>query len=184
MSSVLAKRRLIAHPDFPCPAIEAFEIELSRVGEAMLHIDYAIVGDMAALLVPAPAIPARRDELWRHTCFEAFVEDGGGYAEVNLAPSGEWAAYRFDGYRTGMRDAPVVSPPAIASAVEPGRLTVGAKINLAGLVAPGPARIGLSAVIEAKDGAKSYWALAHAEGNPDFHHHACFAIELPAPERA
>lgn len=180
----MAKRRLIAHPDFPRPAIEAFDIELSRAGETMLSIAYLIAGDVAALLTPAPAIPARRDELWRHTCFEAFIQDGDGYAEVNLSPSGEWAAYRFDGYRAGMRAAAIAAPPVIATAVEPRRLIVRAAIDLAGLIAPGPARIGLSAVIEAKDGSKSYWALAHPEGKPDFHHRACFAIELPAPDRA
>jgi hypothetical protein len=42
-------------------------------------------------------------------------------------------------------------------------------------------RIGLSAVIEEKNGMKSYWALAHPAGKPDFHHPACFAAELPAP---
>jgi hypothetical protein len=26
-----------------------------------------------------------------------------GYVEYNLSPSGAWAAYRFDGYREGMR---------------------------------------------------------------------------------
>ncbi|MEO7634103.1 MAG: hypothetical protein ABIS38_00470 [Sphingomicrobium sp.] len=44
--------------------------------------------------------------------------------------------------------------------------------------------IGLSAVIEEQDGAKSYWALAHGPGPPDFHNRACFAHCLPpfAPE--
>ena len=43
---------------------------------------------------------------------------------------------------------------------------------------------GLSAVIEEKDGTKSYWALAHGGGAPDFHAPACFALPLAAPERA
>jgi hypothetical protein len=41
-------------------------------------------------------------------------------------------------------------------------------------------RLGLSAVIEDSSGAKSYWALAHPPGKPDFHHPDCFAHELPA----
>ncbi len=41
--------------------------------------------------------------------------------------------------------------------------------------------IGISAVIEETDGTKSYWALAHPPGKPDFHHPACFAATLPAP---
>lgn len=44
----------------------------------------------------------------------------------------------------------------------------------------GAAKIGLSAVIEETDGTKSYWALAHPDGPPDFHDPACFVLELPA----
>ena len=39
--------------------------------------------------------------------------------------------------------------------------------------------LGLSAVIEEVDGTKSYWALAHGAGPPDFHNPACFAYHLP-----
>jgi hypothetical protein len=39
-------------------------------------------------------------------------------------------------------------------------------------------RLGLSALIEDASGRKSYWALAHPPGKPDFHHADCFAYEL------
>ena len=39
-------------------------------------------------------------------------------------------------------------------------------------------RAGVSAVIEETDGTKSYWALAHPPGPPDFHHPDCFLLEL------
>ncbi len=42
--------------------------------------------------------------------------------------------------------------------------------------------IGLSAVIEELDGRKSYWALAHAPGKPDFHQRTCFVLQLPAAD--
>jgi hypothetical protein len=42
-------------------------------------------------------------------------------------------------------------------------------------------RLGLAAVIEERDGSKSYWALAHPPGKADFHHADCFAHELSAP---
>jgi hypothetical protein len=42
--------------------------------------------------------------------------------------------------------------------------------------------IGLTAVVEEVDGTKSYWALAHAPGPPDFHNADCFTARLPAPE--
>jgi hypothetical protein len=48
--------------------------------------------------VPAAVAAARTDELWRHTCFEAFVRTSPApaYYEFNFAPSTQWAAYRFD----------------------------------------------------------------------------------------
>ena len=42
------------------------------------------------------------------------------------------------------------------------------------------AAIALSAVIEETDGTKSYWALRHPPGPPDFHHPDCFALRIPA----
>ena len=42
----------------------------------------------------------------------------------------------------------------------------------------GPWRLGLSAVIEETAGRKSYWALAHPGGRPDFHHAAGLAYDL------
>ena len=47
------------------------------------------------------------------------------------------------------------------------------------------AKLNLAAVIEERDGTKSYWAIAHPPGDrPNFHHPACFAATLPpkAPE--
>jgi hypothetical protein len=46
----------------------------------------------------------------------------------------------------------------------------------------GLSKLGLSAVIEEKDGTLSYWALAHPPGRADFHDPACFALELPAAD--
>ena len=47
-----------------------------------------------------------------------------------------------------------------------------------------PWRLGLSAVIEENSGRKSYWALKHPDGPPDFHRADCFTLELPAARPA
>jgi hypothetical protein len=47
---------------------------------------------------------------------------------------------------------------------------------------PGKWLAAITAVIEEADGTKSYWALNHPPGKPDFHHPDCFALELPAPD--
>ena len=41
--------------------------------------------------------------------------------------------------------------------------------------------LAFSAVIEETGGTKSYWALTHPPGKPDFHHPTCFTATLPAP---
>jgi len=174
---MLAKRRLIAHPDHPAPAIE-IDVTVSGEGEHALRLGYVLRGALDEISIPSPAPSARTDELWRTTCFEAFLMPGGGpgYAELNLSPSSRWAAYLFDGYRAGMRDADL-SALSVAVAAGGGRLVLDASFVLP---IAWPARLGLSAVIEEISGRKSYWALAHPVGAPDFHHSDCFALELPA----
>jgi hypothetical protein len=130
--------------------------------------------------VPGPASSTRADDLWRHTCFEAFIkpEGQGGYFEFNFAPSTLWAAYQFMSYREGLRELPLAPPQA---KVKAGRYSLELAATAA-LAAGGSAHLNLTAVVEEVSGHKSYWALAHPpEGPPDFHHPACFVLELPPP---
>jgi hypothetical protein len=168
---------LVCHPDTPARAVRSVQVDWDE--GAVLTLCWRVVG-AGALVVPAPvAAPARTDGLWQATCFELFLKTGEAYREVNLSPSGHWAAYDFTGYRAGMVDAPV-APPRIAC--KPGEsFTLTA--TLAGLV-PGPTRASLTAVIEEEGGHKSYWALAHGPGKPDFHAPSCFILPLEAPPRA
>jgi hypothetical protein len=170
------------HPVTPSGAVESIEAAAVRVGPNGLHLRFVARGDVAALAVPRAAAPARMDGLWRTTCFEAFVRgaEGDAYVELNLSPSGEWQAYGFDGYRSGMGEAEV-APPRIEVERAPDRLELRAEVEL-----PFGAdwRLGLSAVIEAADGSVCYWALAHPPGRPDFHHADCFAALLKADERS
>lgn len=144
-----------------------------------LTLDYLVTDPANAICWPAPA-QGRTDGLWQHSCFEAFVGSGTGpaYAEFNLSPSGAWAAYAFAGYRDSMRDLALAAPPIVTQAAP---LHWHATLNLTGLEALlglAPWRLAITAVIEAKDGSKSYWSLAHPPGKPDFHHADCFAAQL------
>ena len=139
-----------------------------------LWLRFVVEGDVDGIVWPAPANPARRDGLWEHTCFEAFVLTDDGYREFNLSPSGQWASYRFDGYREGMvQAAETVTIDGLDGASD--------LVALEGWIdlPAGAARLGLSAVIEMKDGSKSYWALAHPSDKPDFHHRDSFVLDLP-----
>jgi hypothetical protein len=170
---------LKAHADFQTEAVSAIEVEVERSTTA-LTLRYRLTGAVSALAVPIRVAPERTDELWRHTCFEAFVRlESEGYTELNFAPSTQWAAYRFSGYRDGMSPADILAPRIETTATDRS-LNLTVSLDLASLRLPlGPCRLALSAVIEDRAGAKSYWALAHPPGRPDFHHEAGFASMLP-----
>ena len=169
---------LTPHPDFPADAIAAIEVEIVRAGPERLELVYRAQGRIGDLLVPASADAARTDGLWASTCFELFANraDGQAYCEFNFAPSSQWAAYAFDGYRAGMRELALETPLIETSAtgdVFEFHVAVEASVLRAGALAA------LTAVIEETSGAKSYWSMRHAVGKPDFHHAESFTVELP-----
>jgi hypothetical protein len=174
--------QLHPHPDTPSRAVSGIEVEAQRQG-ALLLLRYRAGGDVGRILIPEPADPERTDELWRHTCFEAFLRAaGGGYYEFNFAPSSEWAAYRFSGHRQGMAGLPL-DAPEIEARADDGVFDVKVSLDLSGLPKLSAAArwtMALTAIIEETDGTKSYWALAHPSGQPDFHHSDGFTAQLPA----
>lgn len=179
--------RLIPHPATPSAAITRIDVEVSRPRGDALLLRYAAHGNVSALRLPPAAPPARTNDLWRNTCFEAFLRPGAGprYYEINLAPSTQWATYAFNDTRTGMRDADELSAPGIDVGVRSdGVLELRAALDLRlAKLGGAPWRLGLSAVIEETSGAKSYWALAHPAAKPDFHHPDAFTLDLPVPDR-
>jgi hypothetical protein len=173
---------LIPHPDFASAAVTAITADVGRRAGGWLIVRFHVEGDLAGVVWPPFDGPGDRgDGLWQHSCFEAFVGPVGeaGYCELNFATSMKWAAYRFDGYRAGMRDIESVKNSGHWS---PGAGEAAMHFQLPELSAPDEWRLGLSAVIEAVDRSKSYWALAHAPGKPDFHNADCFVARLAAPE--
>lgn len=80
-----------------------------------------------------------------------------------------------------MRDLELPVDPFIERGIEAGEdYVIEVDLDLTSIPS-GALRMGLSAVIEERDGTKSYWALAHAPGPPDFHNSDCFIATLPAP---
>lgn len=172
---------LVPHPDTLAAAIDRVEVELERDG-ANLSLVYRIAGDARRIVAPAAgAAPRRRDLLWQSTCCELFVRDaaGGGYREYNFAPSGDWTAYRFGGYREGQA-ALEARAPRIASERSADAFVLQVTLTE---VLDDHERIGLACIVD--DGAAlSYWALAHPPGKPDFHHACAFALPVPRDRAA
>lgn len=169
---------LFPHPDFSCPAVERLEVEVARQGEG-LSLRYRLTGRIDELVIPEPAPVRRADGLWQHTCLEAFLRKSGGeaYRELNFSPSGAWAAYDFTAYRAHMRETAGQAAPPI-ECLKGGRMLELATTVSLGDLAGVRLDLGLSAVIESRTGARSFFAAAHPAGKPDFHHSDCFAIEL------
>jgi len=177
------RHSLKLHPDSRSVAAARVEVAVSRPRADRLVLSYVVIGQISDIRLPPVGPAARTDELWQHTCFEAFVRAASGlsYYEFNFAPSTEWAAYRFDSYRSGMCVAAEIGAPAIEVRSGPDSYTLQAALALDRLPDLPPEaswRLGLSALIEDRSGGKSYWALAHPPGKPDFHHADCFALEF------
>ena len=167
---------LICHPQSPSSLVETITVQF-RHEAARLWLRFAVEGRVDDILWPVEAGSARTDGLWNHTCFEAFVTTDDGYREFNLSASGQWATYRFDAYREGMRPA---EETIVIDGLDGGEdyLALEGWIDL-----PADAgRLALSSVIEDIDGEKTYWAVTHPSDKPDFHHPDSFTLTIPAPE--
>jgi hypothetical protein len=166
------------HPDSRSRAATRIDVDVVSSRAGSLILSYVVTGRISELHLPPVAQPAQTDELWKHTCFEAFIRPSAqaGYYEFNFAPSTQWAAYHFDGYRSGMRVATEIAAPHIEIQSNAAVFTLRASLELDRLLSP--LHLGLSAVLEETNGDKSYWALAHPQGKPDFHHADCFAHEI------
>ena len=176
------RQALRLHPESTCFAVTHIDVEVLRPQPHNLTFTYVVTGTIGDLAVPSANASTRTDELWRHTCFEAFIgsSQSVAYYEFNFAPSTQWAAYRFSGYRTDMHVETEINAPQITVRSSPECCVLQASLNLGQpLFSRGSTlRVGLSAVIEEINGHRSYWALAHPPGNADFHHSNCFALEL------
>ncbi len=173
---------LLAHPDAGGEFVWSISVEAHYAG-GTLTCRYALHAEMARLRVPQAGAGRQTDGLWKHTCFEAFIGASGsaGYYEFNFSPALDWAAYRFEDYRSGMTAATLAQAPGLQVRRSSDALELAATVHLAGLASlcEAPAlRVALAAVIEEEDGRLAYWALRHAPGNPDFHHPDVFILEL------
>jgi hypothetical protein len=156
---------LVPHPSTPESAF-GVAAGVERVAGDGLRFTYRIVGSLRDVRVPVEAPSARRDRLWEHTCFEAFVQVDGeaSYVELNFAPSTEWAVYGFARYREGTPPPAVVPAVAVARGAESLDVTATVALGRAGAI-----RVGLTAVVESTAGRLTYWALTHPSPAPDFH---------------
>lgn len=171
------------HPDSRCSAATGIDVQITRPRPGTLVMRYFVKGKTSDLCLPSIAASSRSDELWQHTCFEVFAttSSNDAYYEFNFAPSTQWAAYQFRGYRSGMRALSEIDAPSFEVQQDAEGFELQASLDLGqlpGLPTDATWQLGISTVIEETSGDKSWWALAHPPGKADFHHSDCFTYNL------
>lgn len=183
LSNLISKSCLIHHPDTADAATKALYIGVkAQYHQGYLTLRYEVQGNIGNLLIPELKQATKADELWQHTCFEAFIAvvEEAPYHEFNFSPSSQWAAYGFDDYRARNKWQ-AKQAPAIHFVRTDHTLVLTAvisEIDLPDNPHNQPYRLGLTAVLETKADALSYWALFHPSGKPNFHHRNGFTLSL------
>ena len=159
--------------------------ELVWESDGWLELSYGLLAPassgLSPLLLPQGLLDGaqhgeRRDELWTTTCFEAFLAVPGErrYWEINLAANGDWAAYGFDGYRSGQRLQALSREPAVRLQRWHHQLRLDARLPLQPWWPAGVCpELSLSAVIDRGTAGLSHWALGH-DDKADFHQRSTF----------
>ncbi len=132
--------------------------------------------------LPATTEPKHTDGLWKTTCFELFLQEASAnkYCEFNFSPSSCWAAYQFSDYREGMRKLQLQKSPQISLDVSDSHVAMEVMLGLPDMWGEAALNASFSAVVSENSGPKSFWALSHPPGKPDFHHKDCFTHQLKA----
>lgn len=176
-------RSFTLKPFLPAPHPPALEIvgTISRHGQA-LSLGYELKGDLGAVVIPGPAArPTRRPGLWEATCFELFLgpRNSQGYWEFNLSPGGHWNVYSFEAYRQGMQEEQGFASLLFSVQSRPDSWRLALEVDLTPIISSAQdLDAGISAIITAKHGEVTYWALTHPGEQPDFHRRDSFIIEL------
>jgi hypothetical protein len=168
---------LLPYPGSPEVLVSGVEIRAgARTVEGRLEIEYLLSFPPGGLvereMLPFRTLNSRRKtELWKQTCFEAFlgIEGSEAYCEFNGSLSGEWDFYFFESYRTGMKAVPLV--PAEAPLIRARGFSEGTLKILWSVPLPAARpvdRIGITMVLSSGSHT-AYWALTHAGEKPDFH---------------
>ena len=169
--------KLVRHPSDEQGSTIGVETMFSRLPNGQLWLRYYIDGVLDDLVLPAEASPDRADNLWKTTCFEAFIRlrDTAAYLEFNFSPSNQWAAYHFDAYREGMSQFDTLQPEIGCDASDT-HFALEATFDLPSMWKSHALDVGLCVIVKEVGGKTSHWALHHPCKQPDFHHEGGFAL--------
>ena len=169
---------------FPGPAVPDLTIKGGLIRQNnLLEIHYALHGKMEDILLPTLSVnPRRKEELWKATCFEFFlaVKDLPQYWEFNLSPSRDWNVYRMDAYRRiGFRAETSIQQLQIDVQKHTNGFLLNVAIDLKPIIRLEQIlEVGVTAVVQTKEGNETYWALVHPAPVADFHLRESFILAM------
>lgn len=149
----------------------------------LLTIHYALTGEIKHIFLPSLSVnPTREDNLWKATCLEFFlaVKDSPEYWEFNLSPSGDWNVYVMDAYRqVNMREETRIQRLQFERQKHTNDFLLSTAVDLNPIIQIEEIlEIGVTAVIQTKEGGETYWALIHPAPEADFHLRESFILAL------
>lgn len=147
-----------------------------------LSIYYRLRDPQRVVAIPrGSSLPARQDNLWTTTCLECFFGPISSemYWEVNLSPAGHWNIYRFDDYRSGMREESAIQSLSFEVCQLEDGLSLQLELDLSFFgVAEDGVEVAIAVVLESNQHQLSYWALTHPGQEPDFHRRDSFLLKI------
>ena len=168
----------------PFDAGKALALEIDGRGHLennSLHVIFTLTGPIDIISFDTvQTSPRRTDNLWQRTCFEVFIqsENSSKYWEYNLSPASNWAAYGFERYRQGKFDELSITRIPISTHFEGQSFKLESTIPLPETISERNLKIGLSCVVQDKNGVIYYYALKHTKPQADFHDEGSFIINL------
>ena len=150
------------------------------IAGGVLRVEYDLRGlNSPASFPPSSAKPARRLQLWRHTCFELLWGPlhEPGYWELNATPAGHWNVLAFADYRRGMTEEPRIGV-RVRTRHRPHGLSLCCTLPVASLGCTGSFRLAPAAIVRLGTGQRTFWATRHPGEAPDFHHPLSFALTV------
>ncbi|HLO13670.1 MAG TPA: DOMON-like domain-containing protein [Anaerolineales bacterium] len=155
----------------------------------IIALHYSLTGNLDNIFFPSPSEPpGRKNELWKTTCLEFFlaIQDQPGYWEFNMSPSGDWNVYHMDAYRrVGFtEETSLQCLRFVPNRNEADIFTLEATVDLSPIIEQSQlVEVSVTAIIQTKDGAQSYWALTHPASQADFHLRESFILVLAEQTR-
>ena len=183
----MAKFSLIPFPNMPAAtAVNSIEAELN-VNEESIYISFRIRNNLDLIdLGNGTPNKKRVIKLWEKTCFELFIKnEKDQFIEFNFAPNFEWNCFYFDKKGGALAEWEKMPRPEsdILLSAEHFFMFVNIRKEFfpEGFFNSNKKQIlsaGISSVIKEKIGSLSYWAMTHADVQPNFHHFDSFKYKF------